>query len=135
MGKHDMMKDPYFAHILFHIESRIVAADQEARLSGNCIPKDSAVKSALRKAKLALDGKKPANPPKDKLEEWTVQLSQSLATIGQQLVADEDVTRGDFARALDGTCDSLDTRREMSGTPRGYLDFLEQFISQAGILD
>lgn len=132
MGKHDLMKDPYFAGIMFRIESCIFTADNEARGAAKCIPKDSAAKSALRKAKLALEGRKPVKPPKGALEEWIMGLSDSLVGISREMDRDERVPTSDFARMLDAACNSLDTRREMEGSPRGYLDFLEGFIKQAG---
>lgn len=135
MGKHDLMKDPRFAMIMFRIESRIAAADKEARDDGNVLPKDSAAKSALRKAKSALDGRKPVKPPKDELELWIASLADSLAAIGREMDRGEGVPKSDFTRTLDAACDSLDTRREMGGTPRGYLDFLEGFIKQDGLLE
>ena len=132
MGKHDLLKNPHFAAILFQLESRIVAADGEAREAGQFVPKDSAVKSALRKAELALAGKKPVNPPKDALEVWTAALSESLVGISREMEMTGEASKGEFALALGAARDSLDTRREMAGTPRGYLDFLEGFIKMAG---
>lgn len=127
-----MLKDPHFAVILFRIESRIVAADGEAREAGQFVPKDSAVKSALRKAELALAGKKPVNSPKDPLEVWIAGLGESLAGISREMEKSGEASKGEFALALGAARDSLDTRREMAGTPRGYLDFLEGFIKMAG---
>jgi hypothetical protein len=96
------------------------------------VPKDSAVKSALRKAELALGGKKPVNPPKDDLEKSiAAELSATLIEVSKELKAEGGVSKGEFAMTLGAARDSLDTRREMAGTPRGYLDFLEGFIRQA----
>jgi len=108
MAKHDLMKDPYFAGIFFRVESCIAAADKEARDAGTCIPKDSAAKSALRKAKLALGGKKPVKPPKDALEVWIVGLSDSLVRTSREMERDEGVPRSAFSWTLDAACDSLD---------------------------
>jgi len=132
MGKHDLSKNPHIASILFRIESRIVAADGEAREAGQLVLKDSAVKSALRKTELALTGKKPVNPPKDALEVWIAGLSESLVGICREMEMTGEASKGEFTLALGATRDSLDTRREMAGTPRGYLDFLEGFIKMAG---
>lgn len=133
MAKHDhLMDDPRFAAILFKIESRILAADDEARKAGHCLPKDSAVKSALRKAELALDGKKPANAPKDELEVWIAGLSKSLVGIFREMEKTGEANKGEFRTTLGAARGSLDTRREMAGTPRGYLDFLEGFVRMAG---
>ncbi len=130
MGKHDLMKDPYFAEIMMSIESRITDMDREFRDAGTLVPKDSAVKSALRKTELALGGKKPVNPPKDDLEKWTAALSSSLIDLSKELETERGVSKGEFATTLGAVKDSLDTRRELAGTPRGYLDFLEGFIRQ-----
>ena len=41
------------------------------------------------------------------------------------------ITKGDYVKALLAVEDSLKTRREYHGHPRGYLDFLVDFIAQA----
>ncbi len=131
MAKNHLMDDPYFLNIIMRIESRITEADREARDAGIVLPKDSAVKSALRKTELALSGKPPVNPPKDPLEEWIANLSASLVGMAGDLEATAGIRTADFLKTLSAARQSLDTRREMAGTPRGYLDFLEGFIEQA----
>ena len=130
MKSHHLMNDPYFAEIMFQIESHIQRADQAAREEGDILPKDSAVKSGLRKAELGLCGKKPVNPPKDKAEEWAAGLMESLILMAKEL-EDNGIPKSDFIRTLAAARDSLDTRREMANSPRGYLDFLDGFIKQA----
>jgi hypothetical protein len=131
MSKHHLMKDPRFAQIMFRIESVINEADHEAREEGEFIPKDSAVKSALRKAELGLGGKKPVHPPKDLTELWTTYLAESLMALAVELESD-GCSRRDFIMTLGAAKDSLDTRREMGNSPRGYLDFLDGFLGQMG---
>jgi len=130
MGRHDIMKDPYFAQIMLRIESRINQADHEIRAGGEIVPKDSSVKSALRKAELGLGGKKPVNPPKDALEVWIAGLAESLIEIAGELEESDGVPKNDFILAMGAAKDSLETRREMANSPRGYLDFLDEFLGQ-----
>lgn len=125
------MKDPYFAAILMRIESHILDTDRETRAGGVVMPKDSAVKSALRKAELALGGKPPAKKPKGAEEEWIATLSGKLVEIGKEMAKEGGLPPAHFIAALKSAQSSLDTRREMAGHPRGYLDFLAEFISQA----
>jgi hypothetical protein len=132
MGKHDLMKDPRYAQIMFRIESLINEADHEAREEGEIIPKDSAVKSALRKAELGLGGKKPAHPPKDVMELWTTYLAESLMALAVELEESAGCSKRDFIMTLSAAKDSLDTRHEMGNSPRGYLDFLDGFLGQMG---
>lgn len=124
------MDDPYFAQIMLRIESRIHEADHEARDEGRILPKDSSVKSALRKADLGLGGKNPANPPKDEMERWIAVLADSLIKIARELEECDGVRKSDFILSLRATVESLDTRREMANSARGYLDFLDGFLKQ-----
>ncbi len=132
MANRKLLKDPNFNVLIYQIEQCIHQVDQEALREGAVQAKDSAVKSALRKAELGLGGKKPAKPPKDALEQWTADLAASLIELAHELQEAGGVTKGEFIMALGATKDSLDTRREMAGTPRGYLDFLEGFLGQIG---
>lgn len=125
------MRDPYFAAILIRIEGLIHDIDRETRKLGILSPKDSAVKWALRKAELAMGGKKPAAKPKGEVEEWVAALSGRLVELGREMARDGGPPAAHFAAALKATQGSLDTRREMAGHARGYLDFLEEFMSQA----
>lgn len=130
MGSHNLMKDPRFAQIMLRVETCINLADHEARDAGKIVPKDSSVKSALRKAQLGLGGKPPVKPPKDGLERWIAGLSDALIEVAKALKESDDVSKGDFLKTLSAARDSLDTRREMANSPRGYLDFLDEFMKQ-----
>ena len=125
------MKDPYFAAILMRIEGHIHDMDRETREAGGLVPKDSAVKSALRKAELAMGGKPPAKKPKGAEEEWIAALCGALVETGREMAKEGGVPAAHFITALKATQSSLDTRREMAGHPRGYLDFLAEFMSEA----
>ncbi len=127
----DLMRDPRFAPILMKIEGRIHDSDMDNLVAGKWIPKDSAVKSALRKAELALGGKKPSTKPKGEEEEWVAALSGQLVELGKQLLRDEGLPVAYFALGIKATQGSLETQREMAGHSRGYLDFLEGFVKQA----
>ena len=130
MANHNLMKDPYFAQLMLRVETCINQADHEAREEEGLVPKDSSVKSALRKAELGLGGKKPVNPPKDALEVWIAGLAELLIETAKELEEADGVPRSDFLRTLGAARESLDTRREMAGSARGYLDFLDGFMKQ-----
>lgn len=131
MKARDLMKDPYFAAILMRIESHIHETDRETLAAGGFSPKDSAVKSALRKAELAMGGKPPAKKPKGAEEEWIAALCDALVAMGREMAKEGGLPAAHFIAALKATQESLDTRREMAGHSRGYLDFLAEFISGA----
>ena len=131
MKTRDLMKDPYYAAILLRIEGHIHDRDRDTRNAGIWSPKDSAVKSALRKAELAMGGKKPVAKPKGEVEEWVAALSGQLVEIGRELAREEGLPIAHFALALKATQESLDRQREMAAHPRGYLDFLEGFMREA----
>jgi hypothetical protein len=124
------MKEPYFALIMLRVETCINQADHEAREEALIVPKDSSVKSALRKAELGLGGKKPLKPPKDALEVWIAGLAELLVETAKELEQSDGVSKGDVLRTLGAVRESLDTRREMANSPRGYLDFLDGFLSR-----
>lgn len=124
------MDDPRFAEIMYRVESHISQADQAVLRDGAILPKDSSVKSALRKAELGLVGKKQVNPPKDELEKWIAGLADSLIVLAKELELSHGVSKGDFLTTLAEARKSLDIRREMAGTPCGYLEFLAGFLKQ-----
>lgn len=125
----DLMKNPYYAAILMGIEGIIHDTDRETREAGGFLPKDSAVKSALRKAELAMSGKPPAKKPKGAEEEWIAALCGALVESGREMAKEGGVPAAHSIAALKATQSSLDTRREIAGHPRGYLDFLAEFMS------
>lgn len=131
MGKHDSIKGPYFAPIIFRLESFIAAEDRQTHAAGTLTLKDSAVKSALRKAELALAGKPPKKAPEGALEEWTAALARTFVNEGRAIVANGEATLNEAIACLSVLRESLDTRRSMSpGNPRAYLEFLESFMAQ-----
>ncbi|WP_367870313.1 hypothetical protein [Luteolibacter sp. Populi] len=89
------------------------------------------MKSALRKAELAMGGKKPVAKPKGEVEEWVAALSGQLVEIGRELAREKGLPIAHFALALKAAQGSLDTQREIAGHARGYLDFLEGFMREA----
>ncbi|WP_264486495.1 hypothetical protein [Luteolibacter arcticus] len=124
------MRDPYFAGILMEIEGLIHDRDRETVAGEGFAPKDSFVKSALRKAELAIGGKPPAKKPKGRDEEWIAALAAELVALSRQIQA-TDVPASHVGICFKAAQQSLDTRREMAGHPRGYLDYLAEFIPEA----
>lgn len=124
--------DPALSMLVYEFEHVIYHEDVAARNSESVETKDSAVKSAVRKTELALAGKSPKNAPQGALEEWTAALTGNLVATARSLMETGGASRGGVLEALSKLRGSIDTRREMdSGNPRGYLDFLTEFMADA----
>lgn len=128
MNFESIKREPYFAPIIFGIESIIRKHDAQA--TSKFV--DSDAKSAIRKAVSIIKGKK-ALPelPKDERERTKVVLSIALVGEYEHLKKTEQVQGADFINCLLAIEDSLKTRREMAGHSRGYLEFLKDFIAEA----
>lgn len=61
---------------------------------------------------------------------WIAGLAESLIEIARELEESIGLPKSDFILALGAAKDSLETRREMANSPRGYLDFLDEFLGQ-----
>ena len=127
MKNGDLMKDPFYAKIMLGIESLIHDHDQlsDGRLT------DSDAKSSIRKALSMLKGKPLITSPKNERDRMKGALSIALVDNFEGDGRDVEITKGDYVKALLAVEDSLKTRREYHGHPRGYLDFLVDFIAQA----
>lgn len=125
MKRNSLGGDPHLTGIIFGIEILIHEHDKAA----DCAYNDSLVKSALNMTASRLKGKEPKNPPKSDKDRFKHNLSNNLVDDAASL---DDVPAVDYIRALSAVEVSLKRRRDHHNSARGYLDFLEGFIKEAG---
>ena len=138
MNKAHLMNNPFFAGIMFHIESTIHDADRAAAAAGVEL-KDSHVKSCLSKVKTLAKGNRPKAAPKTEREKLILQLAESIDKLRPEIRESSDpnadfnsaapINTADWLSAVKAVEDSL-KNHTMSGT-RYYLDFLADFIAEA----
>jgi len=138
MNKAHLMNDPFFAGIMFHIESEIHDADRAAATAGVEL-KDSHIKSCLSKVKTLAKGNRPKAEPKTEREKLILELAESIDKLRPKIRESSDPTDEfetatpintvDWLSAVKAVEDSL-KNHTMSGT-RYYLDFLSDFIAEA----
>ena len=122
-------QDPFYNRIIYRVETHLAERDQQAQAEDSVTLNDSDVKSALRKAIGFLAGKQPLSKPKHAKERWKGTLAIEFIGIYESLHREEAVTRIQYKRVLLTIEDSLKIRRDRAGHPRGYLDFLREFIA------
>ncbi len=115
--------------LIFELEKAITKFDQEA--PEDLVPKDSEVKSALRKAEGILSGKVPAKQPKGKREQWVADLSGRLVEVGRNPPEGMMVSPQLWPIAMRRVVESLDVRKGLYGSTRSYLDFVKGFLRDA----
>ncbi len=138
MNKAHLMKDPFFAGIMFSIESAIHDADCAAASAGIEL-KDSHVKSCLSKVKTLAKGSQPKAESKTDREKLIMKLAQDIDRLrpGIRESSDRDsgfqdempISTGDWLSAVKAVEDSL--RNHTTSGTRNYLDFLSGFIGEA----
>ena len=136
----DLMKDPFYAGVMYVIESHICTLDDRARKSG-IILSDSQIQSSLIKLEKTIRGQKPGIPtesPRDQLlAEWigenrTPPKEIQIETIGESGEAfREPLAIEDWLAALLAVLESVKTRRSPFPGSRAYLDFVHDFIARA----
>ena len=129
----DLMKDAHYAGIMHEIERAIHRSDGEASAEAGLRLTDSNVKSSIRKALGFLQGKPPRLEPGDPRGKWIGRLAVELVGLGEFFEVKRQVERKDYILALLAVEDSLTTRREYHGHPRGYLDFLRGFLAEGKV--
>jgi hypothetical protein len=139
----DLMNDPFYAGILFAIESKIHEGDRLAASRGIALT-DSNIRSLLIKTIHAADGKLPRPIPafasaKDQfLAELLDQIikGKNLVVVGRELpdgtIEKSPLPSVDWTKALEAVKESCAIRTGDEPGSRGYLDFLADFIPQAG---
>lgn len=130
------MNDPFFAGIMFQIESVIFTADCTAGIE----LKDSYIKSSLNKAKHIAQGKPPKSIPKNDRDRFILQLAQDINVVRSDIRESDNpnsifedgacISTAEWILAIKAVEGSLKNHTE-SGT-RCYLDFLKGFMARAG---
>ncbi len=138
MSKHDLMNDPFFATIVFHIELTIHTADRKAAAAGVEL-KDSNIKSSLKKVQSLAKGRRPKAKAMTQRDEFIHGLAVKIDSLRPELrqTADPDavfdegdpISATDWLAAVQCVEDSLKIHTA-PGT-RNYLDFLIDFIAEA----
>jgi len=143
MRQHDLMKDPFYAAIIFAVESKIHEVDRLAA-SGGINLTDSNIRSLLVKAVHAAEGKPP--PPatasagaKDKfLREFLHELIAVKDTIAEGkesldgTIEKRPIALADWIESMKAIKESCSIRTGGEPGSRDYLEFLAGFIEQAG---
>lgn len=132
------MNDPFFAGIMFYIESTIHDADRAAAIAGVKL-RDSHIKSCLSKVKIFAKGSRPKAEPKTERDKLILELAESIDKLRLQIRESSDsdtefqkatpIKTADWLLAVKAVEYSL-KKHTMSGT-RYYLDFLSDFITEA----
>ncbi|MEI7823163.1 MAG: hypothetical protein WCK55_19810 [Verrucomicrobiota bacterium] len=136
----DVMKDPFYACIVFEIERKITEGDQIAKSRGIVLT-DSQVISVLTKVLGAAEGKlaqlPAASNPRDG---FLVEMFGKLKKVCEGIFESEEgedpdsakpLATADWARALRCVIESARVRKGSVPGSRDYLDFLGPFIAQA----
>lgn len=118
----DRMKDPFYAGLLFQIESQLSQTDEVAKVMGLQLT-DSQVKSALIKAQKKLQGGTPAIPQANDREKLMASLIDTLCLTS--------VDKQAWSNALETVADSIKTRTGNVPGSRNYLDFVQDFVRSA----
>lgn len=142
MNKAHLMNDPFFAAIMFNIESTIHDADCAAASAGVEL-KDSHIKSCLSKVKTLAKGSHPKAEPKTERERFLLKLAEDIDKLRSEIRGSSDRDSGfhdakpisteDWLSAVKAVGDTL-KNHTMSGT-RNYLDFLSDFMAEARVND
>ena len=144
MPKHNLMRDPAFAQMLYPVEKRLAELDREAVAQGIRLTDSNARSIYVRVANIA-KGKTPASKsdagantnPKDAFLERAV---SELAKVRETIVEEHDLADGNVERrplragiwldVLDCLKESCEIRTGAEPGSRGYLDFLAGFIGR-----
>lgn len=143
MRHHDLMQDPFYASILFAIESKIYEGDRLAVSRGITLT-DSNIRSLLIKTIHAARGKLPQPVPasagaKDQfLAEFLYQMIAAKDSVMERRESSDGTLEEiplpctDWIKALETAKESCAIRTGDEPGSRDYLDFLADFIPQAG---
>ena len=141
MSKHRLMRDPYYAQILFAIERRIQLADVNAAERGVALT-DSIVRSALVQAANTAKGRPPAPlpataPAKERLP---AELAAEIALARTDLQVVEPtpdgsetvkpLSTGEWLDSLGAVRESCALRGDGKPRSRAYLDYLREFVAK-----
>ena len=110
--------------IIYNIEKIIRDYDEQSGRKYN----DSVVKTALVQTMSRLSGKTPKKQPNSEKDQFKHDLSMSL--IALIIKENSPYSKLEYKTALKVVDSSLKTRREYHHSPRGYLDYLVEFMAE-----
>ena len=134
MNTTTIMKDPFFAPILFEIERQILAFVQSAKADGIEM-NDSQIRSTLNKVRKTAEGGKPQIPDTSLRDKALAGLHGDILKLRAGFVAeDKEGNREPLPTQAWTLCirtieDSIQRHSTGPGS-RGYQDFLETFIAK-----
>jgi hypothetical protein len=134
MNTTNLMKDPFYASILFQIETRILTADQKASAQGITLT-DSQVRSVAHRARKAAQGASPQIPASSPRDKALAELYSDLISARTEIYVSspeslaEPLPTADWVLSLQAVEDSIRLRSTGSGS-RAYLDFLPGFLPE-----
>jgi hypothetical protein len=139
----DVMKDPFYAGILYEIERRLHEADQLGAKRGIKLT-DSQVRSVLVKAVNTARGRppKPAASPSGGKEQLLLELGEQLQAVRANILVQEagpvgpvgaemPLPTADWVIALEVVRESCELHSGREAGSRGYLDYLRGFLPAA----
>ena len=136
------MKDPFYAQILYAVESRLHESDLQAKQSGLTLT-DSAARSVLVRALNAERGRPPAPVPTAAglKEKFLTSMLEGIDAVRRDIRVqakrqDGSVEEGplpgvDWVLVLECLRDSCELRTGSRPGSREYLDYLARFIGKA----
>ena len=142
MRHHDLMKDPFYASILFAIESNIDELERLAAAQGILLT-DSNVRSLLVKAIHAANGKPPKSiqGPVGAKEKFVAGKLLELIAVKESLaeqngfpdgsIKKNPISQADWIKSLEAVKESCAIRTADEPGSRNYLEFLRDFIRRA----
>lgn len=136
MNKHDLMRDPFYAQLMFVIESSICHADREALQRGIRLT-DSNIKSALNRAR-RLTSHAPGGPietREDIIDELALSIAVNRTLLAEKIKTEDggetaEVSCEDWTAAISAVEASLKVRRSNEPGGRDYLDYVRNFIEK-----
>ena len=138
MAHLDLMKNPFYAGIMFEIERKIAEGDRLARARGFVLT-DSQVISLLTKVAGAAEGKPvKTGEASSARDQFLAELRQQLAAVRDTLSVHGEAADGsptesalpaaDWLAALKCVLESTRLRKAATPGSRDYLDFLVTFV-------
>ena len=134
MNTTDIMKDPFFAPILFEIERRILACVRSAKADGIDM-NDSQIRSTLNKVRKTSEGGKPQIPNESPREKALAGLHEDLIKVRAGFMSEdsegnhEPLPTKSWTLCIRTIEDSIQRYATGPGS-RGYQDFLVSFIAK-----
>jgi hypothetical protein len=134
------MKDPFYASLLFRVETHIHAVDYVAKVTGISL-NDSQVRSAILRAAKVVAGQNPKLPDGNARDQLLASLVQVIADERIKTQMDpalaigvgKEITPREWINALETVMDSIKTRTGSISGSRDYLDFLKGFMAESGV--